>query len=74
MIKLSSQLTFGCFWLISTFVQLVQACPSIMRGKCTQRGATERKQHLACVYGTFLVHFNMWNKEKFFQSLLKEEH
>ena len=54
MIKLSSQLIFGCFRPISPFVQLVQACPSIMKGQCTQRGATERKQHfLICLLDFF---------------------
>ena len=45
MIKLSSQPIFGCFRPVSPFLQLVQACPSIMRGQCTQRGAIERKQY-----------------------------
>ena len=54
MIKLDSQLTFDCFKPISPFVQLIQACPSIMRGQFTQRGATERKQYfLMCLLDFF---------------------
>ena len=65
MIKLSSQLIFGCLRPISSFVQLVQACPSIMRGQCTQRGAMERQQQFVCVYWTFLVHLFLEDWEIF---------
>ena len=32
----------------------------------TQRGSTERKQHFACDYWTFSVHFTVWKREKLF--------
>ena len=64
MIRISSPLICYCFWPISTFVRLVQACPSFMKEQCTETGATERKKYLACVYWSFLVHFNVWKTGK----------
>ena len=44
-----------------------------MRGQCNQRGAMKIKQQFVCIYLTFLVHFNVKKKGKFFKSLKREE-
>ena len=53
--QINIQLRFGCFWPISSFVQLVQACPSIMRGQCSILREVLRKENniLHVIIGLF---------------------
>ena len=64
-LRFCSQLIICCFWPISTFVQLVQVCPSIIRGSVLREVIREKKNILHEFIGLFWS-ILMFGRQRFF--------